>query len=104
MAISTSQVFTNKAGKKRQVVTNVTLDNSYPTGGEAITAVQLGLSRVDTVICTTNTGHVAQYDKANAKIKMYYADYDAVADGALIEVANATDLSSVVVTCTAYGV
>lgn len=103
MAISPSQVFVNKAGKKRQVVTEVTLDSSYPTGGEAITAAQLGLSKVDVAICETNTGHIAQYDKANAKIKMYYADYDAVADGALIQVPNATDLSAVVVTVVAYG-
>lgn len=104
MAISASQVFTTKAGKKRMVATEVTLDSSYPTGGEAITAAQLGLSRVDAVMCSTNTGHVAQYDKTNAKIKMYYADYDAVADGALIQVPNTTDLSAVTVLCLAFGV
>lgn len=103
MAISVSQVFINRAGKKRQVVTNVTMDASYPTGGEAITAAQLGLATVDHVSCSTNTGHLAQYDKTNAKIKLYYADYDAVADGALIEVPNTTDVSTVVVTCNAFG-
>lgn len=103
MAISPSQVFVNRAGKKRQVVTEVTMDSSYPTGGEAITAAQLGLSVVDVVTCSTNTGHIAQYDKTNAKIKLYYADYDAVADGALIQVPNTTDVSTVVVTCVAFG-
>jgi hypothetical protein len=103
MAISASQVFVNRAGKKRQAVTLVTMDSSYPTGGEAITAAQLGLATVDVAMCTTNTGHVAQYDKDNAKIKLYYADYDAVADGALIEVPAATDVSAVVVTVMAFG-
>ena len=103
MAISASQVFVNKAGKKRPTVTNVTLDDAYATGGEAVTAAQLGLSYVDHVSCSTNTGHVAQYDKANAKIILYYCDYNAVADGALIEVPNTTDVSGVVVTCHAFG-
>ncbi len=103
MAISASQVFVNRAGKKRQAVTLITMDASYPTGGEAVTAAQLGLATVDVAMCTSNTGHVAQYDKANAKIKLYYADYDAVADGALIEVPNTTDVSAVVVTVMAFG-
>lgn len=103
MAISAAQVFVNRTGKKRQVVTEVTMDSSYPTGGEAVTAAQLGLATVDVAICSTNTGHIAQYDKANAKIKLYYADYDAVADGALIEVPNTTNVAAVVVTVVAYG-
>lgn len=103
MAIGVSQVFVNRAGKKRQAVTEITMDSSYPTGGEAVTAAQLGLATVDVALCSTNTGHIAQYDKANAKIKLYYADYDAVADGALIEVPAATDVATVVVTVVAFG-
>lgn len=103
MAIGVTRVFVNKAGKKRQTVTEVALDSSYPTGGEAITAAQLGLSFVDAALCSSSTGHIARYDKTNAKIKMFYADYDAVADGALIEVPNTTDLSAVTVTVVAYG-
>lgn len=103
MAISVSQVFKNIAGRKRQTVTLVTMDDSYPTGGEAVTANQLGLTFVDAAICQTNSGHIAQYDKANAKIMLYYADYDATGDGALIEVPAATNVATVVVTVLAWG-
>lgn len=103
MAISVAQVFKNIAGRKRQTVTLVTMDSSYPTGGEAITANQLGLTTIDAAICQTNTGHIAQYDKTNAKILLYYADYDATGDGALIQVPDTTNVATVVVTVVAWG-
>lgn len=33
----------------------------------------------------SDSGHVFRWDDANNKIECFYADYDAVADGALIE-------------------
>lgn len=83
-------------------------DDSYPTGGTANfeAAVQSALSlEVDLIAILPNDcgGYVPVYDDVNDKLKVYYADYDAVADGALIEVANATNLSgttfNVVVLC-----
>ena len=82
-------------GNKRVRTVDIAFDSSYPTNGEALTASDLGLSVVDLVIPSPKSGYVFEYDYANSKIKAYYADYDAASDGALIEVANATDLSGV---------
>ena len=73
----------------------LTFDDSYPTGGEAITAANVGLNRaIDRIIIESAAGYVFKYDKANKKVLAYYADYDASSDGALIQVANTTDLSA----------
>ena len=43
---------------------------------------------------SSENGYVLGFDKNTGKIKAYYGDYDAVADGALIEVASDTDLGT----------
>lgn len=68
----------------------ITFDNSYPTGGEAVTAANFGLSSIHTVIPypTDQSGtYVAVWDGTNSKIKMMSA--------LGTEVSNGTDLSSV---------
>lgn len=101
MAISAASVDSNVFGSRRVTVTDVTLDSSYPTGGEAITAAQLGLSTVLFAFCnvkavsgTVNVAN-AYYDSANSKIKVY--------DETPAEVANAASLASVVIRVMAYG-
>jgi hypothetical protein len=75
-------------------------DNSYPAGGsasiEAAVQAQVGDGKALLALLPQggNDGYVAYYDQANDKLIVYYADYDAVADGALIEVAATTDLST----------
>lgn len=71
---------------------NVTLDASYPTGGEDLTETTLGLPAGATVTAaqaTATGGYVAHYDHANDKLIMYTGGS---------QVANTTDLSAVVVT------
>lgn len=77
-------------GGKLQIGT-LAFDTSYPTGGEA---VDFGFSPT-IVLLQPASGYVFEYDAGNGKVLAYYADYDAGADGALIQVANTTDLSSV---------
>lgn len=48
----------------------VTLDNAYPTGGEAITAKQLGLQAIDLVVPSPAGGYVAEWDYTNDKLKV----------------------------------
>lgn len=72
----------------------IALDDSYPTGGEAITPADLGLAQVFALIAFPTAGYVPEWDGTNKKLKMYWADYDAAADGALVEVANTTNLSA----------
>lgn len=78
-------------------------DGAYPTGGTAdfeglfLAALEaagrhspgreiLSISQVDV------SGYVLRYDDANDKLMVFYSNSDA-ADGPLIEVPNATDLS-----------
>lgn len=88
-----------------RTVRKVDFDSSYPTGGEAITDAQLGFSKApDWVEIEPKSGYVFEYDGTNDKIKVFMADYDAVADGALIEANNTRDLSAVTgVIVKAYG-
>lgn len=81
----------------------ITLDASYPTGGEAITARGVGLGIITSLDLEGDDGYVPHWDSTNDKIIMYYADYDAVADGALIQVADTTDLSAVILKFRAWG-
>ena len=71
----------------------LTLDNSYPTGGEDLTAVNLGLptgASVSASIASATGGYIAHYDDSNDKLLVY--------TGGGSEVTNGTDLSAVVVT------
>ena len=47
------------------------------------------------VIPSPTSGYVFEYDYTNSKIKAYWCDYDAAADGAMTEVTDTTDLSGV---------
>lgn len=94
MAASINHLKTDLQGTVRAVYMEITLDSSYPTGGEA---VDVGLDRIWSAHLESDDGYIFKYDYANDKILAYYADYDAVADGALIEVADTTDLSAVVI-------
>lgn len=73
-------------------------ESSYAAGGsdfaaaaEAAIAAGREIMAVVPVDCG---GYLPQFDKSNGKLKVYYGNYDA-ADGPLIEVANATNLSGV---------
>jgi len=80
---------------KRMVVASVTFDSSYPTGGEPLVAADLGLGSIDYLSATTDGSNAIVWDKANNKLKAYTA--------AGAEVANATNLSTVVVRILAIG-
>ena len=82
-------------GDLRVQFIDVTPDSSWLAAGEALAASAFGLSQVLFVVCEQKAGYVFRYDIANAKLLAYYADYDAVADGALIAVPDATDISGI---------
>ena len=71
---------------------SLAFDTSYPTGGESLTFP--AFKNVAIVLVESKAGYVFSYDYTNSKVIAYYADYDAVADGALIQVANETNLSA----------
>lgn len=95
MASVQTELFKGEVEGRRIHAYRIALDSTYPTGGEAVTANSVGLTRIDDALIGTEDGIVFKWDAANSKIMAYYADYDAVADGALIECPNDHDLSGV---------
>lgn len=73
-------------------------DASYPntggTVGEPLTAAMLQLSEVVFVDIPPNGGFQFQYDYDNSVVHVFQQDIDAVADGPLVQIANAVDLSA----------
>jgi hypothetical protein len=89
-------------GNQRVTFSTVTMDSAYVTGGEPVTATQLGLSTVANAICNiksigSTTGNVAYavYDIANSKVLVY--------DEGHAQVTSADDLSSLLINITAFG-
>lgn len=108
MAITVTEIFNTGhdnrslggAGSVHMGVYSVAMDDSYPTGGEALDFTSSSVaspvfSAQYIATAFPASGFVPEYDLDNSKLKAFYADYDGSADGALIECANATDLDGV---------
>lgn len=59
-------------GQKKITLVDLAFDSSYPTGGEALTPGQVGMSVIERVLFETDTGYLFQYDSANQKVKVFY--------------------------------
>lgn len=93
MALTVEQLGrTNVTGNRLTVALKITFDSSYPTGGEALDLTEY-VSNIDTANIEVSGGYVFAYDRTNKKVLAYEAGADGTA---LDEVANATNLSSVV--------
>ena len=105
MAASSSITWASEVpGTRREVRGTITFDASYPTGGEAVTLTQLGLTRLDWLTVNTTDGHVPAWDGSTStpKVKLFWVD--TTTDGApLAEVPSTTDVSAVVVRFHAVG-
>ena len=77
-------------GNKRLVFGTLAFDASYPTGGEALTAGDLGLDKIDHI---TFTSDVVQCYWANDLLLAYYDNADN-ADGEFAQAANTDNLSA----------
>jgi len=76
-------------GNNKYVIKVATFSSTYADA--ALTATQLGLESVHIVIAQSESvGYVAQYDYTNEELHLYYADYDASADGALVKASGTT--------------
>ena len=103
MAVSTTVDKTPQVpGAQRFSVSSVTFDSKYVTGGEPLTAAELGLTRVDWAIATVKkvggTVNVAQavYNVEKSTLQLF--------DETPAEVASEADVSNIVVQVVAFGV
>lgn len=96
LTITTNKVYS--IGDRKEVIATITFDSSYPTGGESLTASDLGLAlQVDYVesgaVARNGTNAVVTvYDYTNSKLMAFQSTTGA--PNKLIEVANTSDLSS----------
>lgn len=71
--------YSNQAGALKERTWDVTLTGSYATGGEAITAAQVGLHQITRVqgVVTEAAGQTTEWtplwDGANGKVKLFNA-------------------------------
>jgi hypothetical protein len=91
-------------GNRKFVTATVTFDSSYPTGGEAISLVSLGLDRLDFLWAVTTDGYVPAWDGSTTAPKIELFWVDTTTDGAaLVEVTSTTNVSTVVARIFAFG-
>lgn len=98
-----SAVPVNGLGDFRVTVTTVVGDSSYPTGGTALSAQQLGLlNTVSFALCfvtgsaANNAAIAASYNTSTGKLQMWSGT-------TLAETAAATNLSGLTITIVAFG-
>lgn len=111
MTIAISNLTTPQMeGNRRKVRGTITFDASYPTGGEALTLRSIGLDVLEDLTFSneyasaTTTYQVKWNKSATAPLLLaFMGDNNNAADGPLIEAANATDLSALVVRFEATG-
>lgn len=88
-------------GTSYMYIGTLTVTGTYATGGEAI---DLGSNERISSFRLDSGVYTHKWDAAAQKLLFYYADYDAVADGAFIQVANgATHTSASGATFVAIG-
>ena len=93
---------TGVPGDMKYTIKTITFDSSYPTGGESITAADVGMESIALVLFSPDkNGFVPQFDYTNSKIALYSAGADE--ETGLDELANTTNASAVVVRAIFYG-
>mgnify|MGYP001208254107 FL=1 len=104
MALTVEQLGrTNVTGNRLSVALKITPDSSWLAAGESLDLTTY-VANIETVHIETDPGgYTWAYDRSAKKLLAYYADNDAGADGALIAVANAVDLSGITVYITVTG-
>lgn len=107
MAVAVSNVKDYIIGNQFKKVATVTFDSSYPTGGETLNASSFGLAFFEDIVVNDSTGYTftpsIAAGGATALVLVYYGDNNNASDGPLIELPNATNISTLAVTVTAYG-
>jgi hypothetical protein len=58
-------------GNKRTSHGTLTFDSSYPTGGEPLTAANVGLGVIESIQFNPVSGYTFEYDHANEKVLVY---------------------------------
>lgn len=97
MALAFTTISNRAVANRRQKVVEITWDNSYPTGGEAVTAANFGLKKIEhithgiAISSDRTTACPIAWDRTNSKL----VAYESGASGAVLpEKGNTESLAS----------
>ena len=82
LTVTKSGDWSGMMGNLRYAKVTVAFDSSYPTGGESLTAADLGLKTIDFINIESKSGVTFEYDYTNNKILAYVPGMTPGADGA----------------------
>lgn len=82
LTITRSGDWTGYFGNLRYARVTIAFDSSYPTGGESLTAADLGLKTIDLLQVQSKSGLVFEYDYTNSKVLAYSQGVSVGAAGA----------------------
>ena len=71
MALTIGSLQNTIFGNRVVATGTIAFDSSYPTGGESLTANNVGLNTIDYIGIQTTLGLIFEYDYTNAKILAY---------------------------------
>lgn len=115
MALTITEISRTVFGNKRIVISEIAFDSSYATGGEALTAANLGLASIDALIpagpaaaAAGATAVATKFDRTNNKLQAFWTSVTSVSTPetlsvALAEVASTTNLAALKVVVLAIG-
>lgn len=72
MAVTVTINKREAVGRARYRSGTIDFDASYPTGGESLSAADLGLGSVDLCLLAPASGLMFEYDHTNSKVKALY--------------------------------
>lgn len=83
MALTIGNRIDGTAGNLRIVAGTIDFDSSYPTGGEPLTAANIGLGSIQMILFQQTKGIVYEYDFTNNKVLAYVPGVTVGAAGAV---------------------
>lgn len=106
MALTFTEVDKGVMGNKAYWLGRITLDSSYPTGGESIAASDFDLNEIDGIFFQTDKvdtteAYLPVWDRSASKIVMFGGAGATTTE--FDEVANTTDLSAIEITTLVFG-
>lgn len=111
MALTLTPIYKGKFSDRYLNIYSCVFDSSYASGGEAVTANELGLGAIDVVIALpTITGRVIVWDSTASKLRSFVDSSTSSVTGStlagpvLAESSAGTDLSAVTTQLIAIGI
>lgn len=101
MAVTINVKKQSKLGTLHANVADITLDNSYPTGGYPINPASVGLDSIDVMVISASVGYLFDFDHVNSKLKVFVTG--ASAGAVLNQVTGGVNLAAVALRVLAIG-